>query len=114
MNLIAKTRQFIYWTRKGMKITKAMQIYREPLTDGDYYILLMLACVCVLLGALAVADYIDQLEVKEAIMRDAAERNQAEAIRREEIIVSMLNGSVMINGRIVTLCKLDAAGSCKR
>lgn len=114
MNLISKTRQFIYWTRKGMKITKAMQIYREPLTVGDYYSLVMLACVAVIIVVLRLADYIDQLKVQEAIMRQAAEDNQAEAIRREEIIVSMLNGGVVINGRKVSLCVLDAGGQCRR
>jgi uncharacterized membrane protein len=114
MNLIAKIRQCIYWTRKGMKLTKAMQIYRDPLTVGDYYTLVMLACIAAIIVVLRVADYIDQLEVKEAIMRDAAERNQAEAIRREEIIVSMLNGGVIINGRVVTMCQLTAAGECRK
>lgn len=114
MNLIAKTRQFIYWTRKGMKLTKAMQIYREPLIVGDYYSLVMLACIAVIIVVLRLADYIDQIEVQETIMRQAAEDNQAEAIRREEIIVSMLNGQVVINGRKVTLCVLDASGECKK
>jgi hypothetical protein len=114
MNLISKTRQFIYWTRKGMKITKAMQIYREPLTVGDYYTLVMLACVAAIIVVLRFADYIDGVQKHAENMRLAAEHNQEEAIRREEIIVSMLNGSVVINGRKVSMCQLGAAGECRK
>lgn len=113
MNLLAKTLQFIYWARKGMKLTKAMQIYREPLTVGDYYSLVMLACVVVIIVVLRFADWIDGIQNHAENMRLAAEYNQAEAIRREEIIVSMLNGGVVINGRKVSLCVLNAAGECK-
>lgn len=114
MNLISKTIQFISLKRRKVSFKSAAQCFKQPLTAGDYYSLVMLACVAVIIVVLRFADYVDQLQVKEEIMRQAAEDNQAEAIRREEIIVSMLNGGVVINGRKVTFCVLDAAGSCKK
>lgn len=113
MNILQKTRQFIYWYRKGMKLSRALSIFREPLTDGDYYILVKLACICAILTVLSFADYIDGIERHADNMRVAAEFNKEVAIHHEATIASMLNGSVMINGRIVTMCQLNAAGECK-
>lgn len=113
MNLLSKTIQFISLKRRKVPFKSAALCFKQPLTVGDYYTIVMLACVAVIIVVLRLADYIDQIEVKEAIMRQAAEDNQAEAIRREEIIVSMLNGQVIINGRKVSLCMLGAAGECK-
>lgn len=113
MTLPTKTISYIKYKRKGIRSAFKLA-YEGKLSAGDYYCVLMLLCVIGILLTLRFADYIDGLNSHAENMRNAAEYNQAEAIRREDVIVSMLNGSVMINGRIVTLCKLDAAGSCKR
>lgn len=113
MTLLTKTISYIKYKRKGMR--KAFKLaYDGKLSAGDYYCAVMLLCIVGILLTLRFADYIDGLNSHAENMRSAAEYMQAEAIRREDVIVSMLNGSVMINGRIVTLCKLSAAGDCKR
>lgn len=114
MNLISKTIQFISLKMRGFSFKSAAQCFKQPLTVGDYYSLVMLTCVAAIIVVLRFADYIYGVQNHAENMRQAAEHNQAEAIRREEIIVSMLNGGVIINGRKVTLCVLDAAGECRK
>jgi len=113
MNLYRKLRQFISLKLRGVSFKSAAHCFRYPLTVADYYCMVMLACIAVILVVLKCADYIDQLQVKEAIMRQAAEDNQAEAIKREQVIVSMLNGEFVMNGRRMTVCIYDAAGRCR-
>lgn len=114
MNLLAKTIQFISLKRRKVTFKSAALCFKQPLTVGDYYSLVMLACVAAIIVVLRFADYIDGVQNHAENMRQAAEHNQAEAIRREEIIVSMLNGGVILNGRLVTMCQLTAAGECKK
>lgn len=113
MTLLTKTISYIKYKRKGIRNAFKLA-YEGKLSAGDYYCVLMLLCVIAIMIVLRLADYIDQLEVKEAIMRQAAMDNQQEAIRREQVIVSILNGSAIINGRIKTFCMLDASGQCKK
>lgn len=113
MNLYAKTRQFISLKLRRVPFKSAAQCLKQPLTDSDYYILVMIACIAGIIVTLRFAEYIDSLQTHADVMRQAAEFNQQEAIHAQATIASMLNGAVVINGRTVTLCQLNAAGECK-
>lgn len=112
MNLYQKTKQYLYL--RNNRVRNALKLsYEGKLSASDYFAFTAVLCILVIVLTLKLSAYIDQLEVQEAIMRDAAEKNQSEAIRREEVIVSILNGSAIINGRIVSFCQTGAAGECK-
>lgn len=40
-------------------------------------------------------------------------QNELEARKNELLVISMLNGSIVVNGRVKSLCVYDAAGDCK-
>lgn len=113
MNLYRKIRQFISLKLRGVSFRSAAQCFKMPLTDDDYYILIMLACVCAILVVLSFADYIDGIQRHADNMRMASEYNQEVALHHERTIVSMLNGEFVMNGRRMTVCIYDAAGECR-
>lgn len=113
MNLYQKTKQYLYLRNK--RIRNAFKLaYEGKLSYGDYFVLVAFLCIVGVIIALRFADEIDGIKVHAENMRTAAEFMQSKAIQHEATIASMLNGNVMINGRIVTLCQLDAAGQCRR
>lgn len=114
MNLLSKTIQFISLKLRGVSFKSASLCFKQPLTAGDYYSLVMLACVAVIVVVLRFADWIDGIQNHAENMRVAAEYNQEVAIHHEATIASMLNGAVIINGRVVTMCQLTAAGECRK
>ena len=114
MNIYQKTRQFISLWKRGLSFKSAAQCFKQPLTTGDYYSLVMIACLAGIIVVLRFAEYIDSIEQHADNMRVAAEFNQEVAIHHEATIASMLNGGVILNGRLVTMCIINAAGECRK
>lgn len=90
---------------------------KSPLTTTDYYLITWIIAAILLAIAYTWRVEIDNAKLNYAI-KHAQERSQrvksdADMQRYELIIVSMLNGSVMIDDRLKTICVINAAGLCE-
>jgi phosphomevalonate kinase len=72
----------------------------------------------VLLAALAVTlhyrNEIDEYAVEINRLAQIAQMAQVDKTKSELIIVSMLNGAIVEDGRLKTICALNAAGVCAK
>ncbi len=113
MNLIFKISNYIYLRRRGIK----HPWIKSPLTNIDKLMILFAACGIVIALVLAYANEIDSYNINltDKLSRKIAQNanNEAVARKNELLVVSMLNGSIIVNGRVKSLCVYDAGGSCK-
>lgn len=95
----------------------ALRHFYQCLTANDYFIIVAISCAMLIALVLSKAEAIDNFQQKQAIaIQNYAQDNarlRLEAFKTEKLVVSMLNGSIIIDGRLNTLCVLNAAGECK-
>lgn len=113
MNLLQKLQHY-YHLRK-FNIRNAW--IKSPLTDADYWLITMIVCIIVILSVLSYADTIDRVNVSLSQNNQSYAQKVANLshlnTKQELIIISMLNGSYFENGRIKTICVINAAGLCE-
>ncbi len=90
---------------------------KSPLTDDDYWLITMIVCIILILSVLSYANEIDSMNVSliqnnQSYAQKVANLSHLNT-KQELIIVSMLQGSVKIDGRIKTMCIINAAGDCE-
>lgn len=114
MNFYQKLKQHIYW-RKFNVVDYA--IFKMPLTKIDYFVIAVLVIAGLAWFIWHLNDTLSaQLAAKTAQashMCQLAQTNALNARKSEMALVSLLNGSIIENGKILTYCKLNAAGDCK-
>lgn len=113
MNLLQKLQHY-YHLRK-LNIRNAW--IKSPLTDDDYWLITMIVCIILILSVLSYANEIDSMNVSliqnnQSYAQKVANLSHLNT-KQELIIVSMLQGSVKIDGRIKTMCIINAAGDCE-
>lgn len=113
MNLIQKLQHY-YHLRK-FNIRNAW--IKSPLTDADYWGITMIVCIFLIALVLFKAESIDKslTEHKSQAIRakNALQLANLTIDKQEKVIISMLNGSYFENGRIKTICVINAAGECE-
>lgn len=116
MNIYQKFIQFHYWYKNGLK-RQAWQVLLQPFTKFEQ------SAIAILLAIGFVAAFLAYSGNVKAELVQAYQAQQINALQtlklqklvtsKEEIIVSMLNGSVKVDGKIKTLCVITAAGLCE-
>lgn len=95
----------------------AFRHFKQCLTANDYFIIVVIICALLIALVLNKADEIDNFQAKQATaIQNYAQDNarfRLEAFKTEKLIVSMLNGAIIADGRLKTICMLNAAGECK-
>lgn len=113
MTLLDKIQQYIHLRKYNIRSSWT----KSKLTDSDYWLITMIVCVILIVVTLYYADSIDKSLTEhqnQAIRaKNALHEANLTVNKQELIIISMLNGSVIENGRIKTMCVLNAAGDCR-
>lgn len=86
------------------------------LTDGDKYCITFIICIALIAITLHFKREIDGelVSLAQQVNKSASEsvKYKTALDKSELIIVSMLNGSVKIDGRLKTICVINAVGEC--
>lgn len=102
---------------KGVKMKIALQEFKPPITDGEWVTLGVLIIIATIAATLIYKTEIDGALVeslqREAIATERMHDYKVDSEYSDKIIASMLNGRFKLNGKVVTLCFMDAAGGCK-
>ena len=95
----------------------AFRHFRQCLTANDYFIIVAIICALLIALVLNKADEIDSFQAKQAnAIQNYAQDNarlRLEAFKAWGLVASMLNGAIIIDGRLNTICLLNAAGDCR-
>lgn len=117
MSIFNKCYEYARLRRKGVKIKSALQVFKNPLCELDYILITFIIAFALLAITYHYREEIDNYradmnyKVVKLSMQNA--QNEAMARKNELLVVSMLNGSIIIDGRTKSLCVYDAGGSCK-
>lgn len=118
MNILQKFRQYIFlmMCSRGHH-SYAKQAFDGKLKDTDYYLIVLTVCIIAICTVLAFKNEIDGIASVSAEnvakARQIANQAYADKHKSELIIVSMLNGSVVRDGSVKTVCILKASGDCE-
>lgn len=118
MNLLQKLILFINLKRKNVRHAFCTAFCNNNrLTDGDYFFIIVVVCLLGIWAALELKEEIDTYTIKlsenNAKLSTLYARSEAKAHFNEKLVVSMLNGKIIVDGRLKSLCVYDAGGSCK-
>ena len=122
MNLLDRIKSYLYFRKIGVSHDKAW--LKMPLTNLDKALLIFIGLMIFLLTTLAYKNEIDDDNAFKTAQtanayelmqkaRCALKAAQIEANKSQLILVSALNGSFIENGKIKTVCILNAAGECE-
>lgn len=105
---------YFHLRSKGFSISKS--ITANPISRTETNIL-TLAMIISLVASFSVYVKLQQINSENMHRKAAFERLQAIKYKNqyqfsEAVLISALNGSYRENGKIVTLCRLNAAGEC--
>lgn len=89
----------------------ARHLWQIGWLDGvDLFVLGVLLCS---LGVHVVLSFVEHYTQAYTEWQSEALHWHDKALHYEEVVVSMLNGQVILNGRTKTVCLLNAAGDCE-
>lgn len=119
MTLFGKLVSYIHLRKLGVRNSWTS----SPLLAIDYLLILFSVCVLLIAITLHYAEKIDNAFMQEKAKTsyvtneldqtlEISERNARVADFNEQLVVSMLNGAIVVNGRVKTLCTLNSAGDC--
>lgn len=117
MTIFHKTAEYIRLRQKGVKIKSALQVFKNPLCEIDYILITFFIAAVLLVLTYHYREEINNYradmnyKVVKLSMQNA--QNEATALKNELLVVSMLNGSIIVDSRLKTLCLINAAGSCE-
>jgi hypothetical protein len=115
--MITKLTTLYKQTRAGICPKVAFKHFRQCLSLTDYGIIVLIICLALIAAILHNADQIDKFQQKQArAIQYYAQNNaylRAEAFKSERLVVSLMNGSLRVNGALKTYCELSASGDCK-
>ena len=116
MNLYEKIKDYFWSRKKGFSHRFSWNVFKQPLTDVDYIAISLSIFTIVCASAWAINEaQAGQLRVKTAQashMYQLAQQNALKAQKNELVIVSFLNGSLKIDGKVKTFGMMNAAGVC--
>lgn len=117
MNIFQKLSTYITILRLSKSHRKAKYAFAGRLAESDYYLIVLTVAIIALATVLTFKSEIDATVSANAqslaVARQIASSAQAEKQKSELIIVSMLNGRVVRDGRVKTGCILKASGDCE-
>jgi hypothetical protein len=103
--------------RAGICPKVAFKQFYQCLNLNDFGIIVLIICLALIAAILHNADQIDKFQQKQAkAIQYYAQNNaylRAQAFKSERLVVSLMNGSLRVNGALKTYCELSANGDCK-
>jgi hypothetical protein len=103
--------------RAGISPDVAFKQFYQCLSLNDYAIIVLIICLSLIAAILHNAERIDSFQKKQAkAIQYYAQHNaylRAQAFKSERLVVSIMNGSLRVDGALKTYCELNAAGDCK-
>lgn len=123
MNLYQKIRNYYRLRKQGFSHKYAFREFKSPLTDGDVLFIGTAICIALICVILYYANAIDSAKIaiqKQEYMhyialhkeRQKTNLYKSESFKNGALVASIMNGSIIENGRIVTYCRRNAAGDC--
>ena len=117
MNIFQKLSTYITILRLSKSHSKAKYAFAGRLAESDYWLALIIIAIIALATVLTFKHEIDATVSANAQSlakaRQIANQAYADKQKSELIIVSMLNGRVVRDGRVKTVCILKASGDCE-
>jgi hypothetical protein len=115
--MITKLTTLYKQIRAGICPKVALKQFCQCLSLNDFGIIVLIICLALIAAILHNADQIDKFQQKQAkAIQYYAQNNaylRAEAFKSERLVVSLMNGSLRVNGALKTYCELSAGGDCK-
>lgn len=117
MNIFQKISTYFTILRLSKSHSKAKYAFAGRLAESDYYLIVLTIAIIALCIVLKFSSEIEGVTSasSESVARaqQIANKAKAEQAKNELIIISMLNGSVVRDGSVKTVCILKASGDCE-
>jgi hypothetical protein len=117
MNIFQKLSTYFTILRLSRSHRKAKYAFAGRLAVSDYYLIVLIIAIIALCIVLKFSNEIDDITSTSAEnvarARQIANNAMYEKQKSELIIISMLNGSVVRDGSVKTVCILKASGDCE-